>query len=162
MSWSSQLDSLGTTLTVSGWIKPGGQNQWGREGPVLTQPLQQAAVFTGCFDWQVPCSYFVLSQLNQGSAENNYNDYCRGQWDAQTVTQCPGWGGSTSWYQGNTQLRTYRHSLQTCLHKFNSVRYIYKNIIADSTDSAFWASSVQCLYQDGGKAVQPPQMSGLT
>ena len=101
------------------------------------------------------------SQLNQGSAENNYNDNCRGQWAAQTVTQCPGWGGSKSWYQGHTQLRTYRNLLQLCLHKFNSVRYIYKYITADRTDSAFWASSVQCWYQDGGKAVQPPQMSGF-
>ena len=25
-SWSAQLDSPGTTLTVSGWIRPGGQN----------------------------------------------------------------------------------------------------------------------------------------
>ena len=25
-SWSVQLDSLGTALTVGGWIRPGGQN----------------------------------------------------------------------------------------------------------------------------------------
>ena len=40
MSWSVQLDSPGTALTVCGWIRPWGQNKWGREGAVLTQPLQ--------------------------------------------------------------------------------------------------------------------------
>ena len=39
-SWSVQLDSRGTTLTMDGWIKPWGQNYWGRDGTVLTQPLQ--------------------------------------------------------------------------------------------------------------------------
>ena len=39
-SWSVQLDSQETVLTVGGWIRPWGQNWWGREGAVLTQPLQ--------------------------------------------------------------------------------------------------------------------------
>ena len=39
-SWSAQLNSPGTALTVGGWIRSGGQNWWGREGAVLTQPLQ--------------------------------------------------------------------------------------------------------------------------
>ena len=39
-SWSVQLDSPGTALTVGRWIRPGGENQWGREGAVLTQSLQ--------------------------------------------------------------------------------------------------------------------------
>ena len=41
------------------------------------------------------------SQLNQASAENDYHDNCRAQWEVQTVTHCPGWRGSKSWYQGN-------------------------------------------------------------
>ena len=39
-SWSVQLGSPGTALTVGGWLRPGGQNKWGREGAVLTPPLQ--------------------------------------------------------------------------------------------------------------------------
>ena len=35
-SWSVQLDSPGTALTVGGWIRPWDQNYWGREGAVLT------------------------------------------------------------------------------------------------------------------------------
>ena len=41
-------------------------------------------------------------RLNQASAENDYHDNCRAQWEVQTVTHCPGWGGSKSWYQGRT------------------------------------------------------------
>ena len=37
---SVQLDSPETALTAGVWIRSGGQNWWGREGPVLTQPLQ--------------------------------------------------------------------------------------------------------------------------
>ena len=45
-SWSVQLDSPGAALTVGGWIRPGGQNYWGGEGAVLTQPFskQQCSV----------------------------------------------------------------------------------------------------------------------
>ena len=44
-SWWVQLDSPGTALTVGGWFRPGeggggGENYWGREGAILTQPLQ--------------------------------------------------------------------------------------------------------------------------
>ena len=46
------------------------------------------------------------SQLNEASAENDYRDNCRAQWEAQTVTHCPEWGGggrgSKSLYQGQT------------------------------------------------------------
>ena len=39
-SWWVQLNSPGTALTVGEWIRPGGQNYWGREGTVSAQPLQ--------------------------------------------------------------------------------------------------------------------------
>ena len=42
------------------------------------------------------------NQLNQAPAENDYHDNCRAQWEVQTVTHCPGWGGSKSCYQGHT------------------------------------------------------------
>ena len=35
------------------------------------------------------------SQLNEASAENDYDDNCRAQWEAQTVTHCPGLGGQS-------------------------------------------------------------------
>ena len=58
----------------------------------MTQPLQQGSVevLTG--------NYLFLnlsSQLNQASAQNDYHDNCRAQWEAWTVTHCPGWGGSS-------------------------------------------------------------------
>ena len=65
------------------------------------------------------------SQLNQASAENDYHDNCRAQWEAKTVTHCPGWVG-----RGNesptkdTWHRTCRHSRKPCLHILNSVRFI--------------------------------------
>ena len=31
---------------------------------------------------------------------DNYHDNCSGQWEVQTITQCPGWEGSKSWYKG--------------------------------------------------------------
>ena len=32
------------------------------------------------------------SQLNEASAENDYDENCRAQWEAKTVTHCPGLG----------------------------------------------------------------------
>ena len=61
------------------------------------------------------------SQLNQASAENDYHDNCRAQWEVQTVTHCPGLGGSKSWYQGRTWHRTLRHSLKPCFHKSSQI-----------------------------------------
>ena len=37
------------------------------------------------------------SQNASASAENDYHDNCRAQWEVQTVTHCPGLGGSKSW-----------------------------------------------------------------
>ena len=74
-SWSVQLDSPATALTVGGWIR-----FWLAGTLLLICP----------------------SQLNQASAENDYHDNCRAQWEVQTVTHWPGWGGSKSWYQGCT------------------------------------------------------------
>ena len=31
---------------------------------------------------------------------DNYHDNCSSQWEVQTITQCPGWEGSKSWYKG--------------------------------------------------------------
>ena len=45
--------------------------------------------------------------------------YCRAQWEAQTVTHCPGWGGSKSWYKGHTKHTHWSHVY------INSVRFIY-------------------------------------
>ena len=44
------------------------------------------------------------SQLNQASAENDYHNNCRAQQEAQTVTHCPRWGGSKSWYHARAHL----------------------------------------------------------
>ena len=41
LSWSVQLDSPETALTVGGWIRPRGQNYWGREAAILTHPPQK-------------------------------------------------------------------------------------------------------------------------
>ena len=38
-SWLVQVNSPGTALTLGGWIRPGGQNECGREGAILAQPL---------------------------------------------------------------------------------------------------------------------------
>ena len=85
-SWPVQLDSPGTALTVGGWIRPGGKiNGVGR----------------GLF-WHSSLFLLCPGQLNQASAENDYHDNCRAQWEEQKVTHCPGWGKSRFWYQGHT------------------------------------------------------------
>ena len=52
LSWSVQLDSPETALTVGGWIRPRGQNYWGRKAAILTHPPSEAAVFNyRSFNW---------------------------------------------------------------------------------------------------------------
>ena len=74
-SWPVQLDSPGTALTVGGWTRPGGKiNGVGR----------------GLF-WHSSLFLVCPGQLSQASAENDYHDNCRAQWEAQKVTHCRGW-----------------------------------------------------------------------
>ena len=47
-------------------------------------------------------SYVLRSRALRARKELRYHDNCRAQWEAQTVSQCPGWGGSKSCHQGHT------------------------------------------------------------
>ena len=83
-------------------------------------------MFTRGFDWQVPCSYFGLANWIRPPLRMIIMIIAElsGRRRQSPIVLGGCRGGEWKSYQGHTWHRTCRHSLKTCLHIVNSVRFI--------------------------------------